>query len=336
MTVDSNQLDVLQLLQLLKDFFSFTGGFMSFKSLSIRNFNSASLFPRRDVLATLCLPILAACASRSPKAEDPMARVAPLVKKPVVWKIQDFLDFLNGLPASGLLTLKKSIDLLPAEATEQGLKGTQVDVLEIATALCQKASWFRQCSKPGDFDYHGLVVGLATTAKVDSAKLKNANTFDAEQLLMEKVYAEVEKDFITRWDKMSLEERKKVIEKVDPNGKLKDHASMATMAGGTIVRTLALAIGLTGFAGYVAATTALGAATALVGVTLPFAAYTSLTTAISILTGPVGWSAGALLTLFGAVIAGRPDARKTAGFVLTMHALKLDALKAAGSDYSPA
>ena len=336
MTVDSNQLDVLQLLQLLNDFCSITGGFMSFKSMSIRNFHSASLFPRRDVLATLFLPILVACASRTPKAEDPLARVAPLVKKPVVWKIQDFLDFLNGLPASGLLVLKKSIDLLPAEATEQGLKGTQVDVLEIATALCQKASWFRQCTKPGDFDYHGLVLGLAATAKVDPAKLKNANTFDAEQLLMEKVCAEVEKGFIAKWDRMSLEDRKKVIERVDPNGKIKDHALTASMAGGAVIRALQAAIGITGFSGYVAATTALSAVTAAVGLTLPFAVYTSLTKAIAVLTGPVGKSVGALLTLFEAAVAGRPDAQKTAGFVLTMHALKLDALKAVGADYSPA
>jgi hypothetical protein len=309
---------------------------MSFKSMSSRNFNYASLFPRRNVLAMLSLPILAACASRTPKVEDPMAKVATLVRKPVVWKIQHFLDFLNGLPPSGLLALKKSLDLLPAESTEQGLKGTQVDVLEIATSLCQKASWFRQCSKPGEFDYHGLVLGLAATAKVDPAKLQNASTFDAEQLVMEKVYAAVEKDFITKWDGMSLEERKKVIEKVDPNGKLKDHALTASMAGRAVIRALQAAIGIAGFAGYVAATTALSAVTAAVGLTLPFAVYTSLTTAISILTGPIGWSAGALLTLFGAVIAGRPDARKTASFVLTMHALKLDALKAAGADYSPA
>lgn len=58
------------------------------------------------------------------------------------------------------------------------------------------------------------------------------------------------------------------------------------------------------------------------------AAYTSMTTAISLVTGPLGWAAAAA-NIFSVGWAARPDTKKMAAFALTMHALKLDALRAA-------
>ena len=286
---------------------------------------------RRHILSMLFVPFLAACAGGlGTKPQDPIAKAAPFVKKDSAWKIGDFLDFLAALPPSGLLALKKTLELLPDSATESALKGTQVDVVEINTALCQKSSWFGRCRNPSDFDYHGMVMTVADQAKIDSAKLKKSSTFDVEQLFMEKVYAEVEKDFISKWEKMSIEDRKKVLDRADPNGKLKDHAMMASAAGSIVIRALSLVVAFNGFSAYVAATTALGAATAAVGTTLPFAAYTSLTTAISVLTGPVGWAIGTTAGVSSLILAGRPDSKRMTSFTLTMHALKLDALRAAG------
>ena len=286
---------------------------------------------RRHILSMLFVPFLAACAGGlGTKPQDPIAKAAPFVKKDSAWKIGDFLDFLAALPPSGLLALKKTLELLPDSATESALKGTQVDVMEINTTLCQKSSWFGVCRNPSDFDYHGMVMTVADQAKIDSAKLKKSSTFDVEQLFMEKVYAEVEKDFISKWEKMSIEDRKKVLDRADPNGKLKDHAMMASAAGSIVIRSLSLVVAFNGFSAYVAATTALGAATAAVGTTLPFAAYTSLTTAISVLTGPVGWTIGTTAGVSSLILAGRPDSKRMTSFTLTMHALKLDALRAAG------
>jgi hypothetical protein len=261
------------------------------------------------------------------KPKDPMAKVVPFVKKDLVWKTTNYLEFLAALPPSGLLALKKSLEMLPADATETSLKGTQLDLLEINTSLCQKSSWFGVCRNSTEFDYHGMVVGIAEQAKVDSGKLKNSSTFDAEQMFMEKVFAEIEKDFISKWEKMSIEERKKVLDRADPNGKLKDHAAVALGSGATVIRSLTLAVSFTGFAAYLAATTALGAASAAAGMTLPFAAFTSLTSFMSVLTGPVGFVLTSAVGILGLVIGGRPDSKKMTTFTLTMHALKLDALK---------
>lgn len=286
---------------------------------------------RRHILSMLFVPFLAACAGGlGTKPQDPIAKAAPFIKKDIAWKIGDFLDFLAALPPSGLLALKKTLELLPDSATESALKGTQVDVMEINTTLCQKSSWFGVCRNPSDFDYHGMVMTVADQAKIDSAKLKKSSTFDVEQLFMEKVYAEVEKDFISKWEKMSIEDRKKVLDRADPNGKLKDHAMMASAAGSIVIRALSLVVAFNGFSAYVAATTALGAATAAVGTTLPFAAYTSLTTVISVLTGPVGWAIRTTAGVSSLILAGRPDSKRMTSFTLTMHALKLDALRAAG------
>lgn len=290
-----------------------------------------SAMRRRDLLCLLPLPFIAACSRPPVQQKDPMARVAPFVQKDLVWNSSNFLDFLASLPPAGMLALKKSLELLPADATETALKGTQVDVMEINTDLCQKSSWFGICRNSAAFNYHSMVMNIADQAKVDPVKLRNASTFEAEQLLTARVVSEIEKEFIARWDKMSVEQRKAVLVKVDPNRKLKDHAAIAAGTGAAAIGVLSATVAFTGFAAYLAATTALAAAAGVIGATLPFAAYTSLTTLIALVTGPVGWAAGALLAVTAALFGGKPDTRKLAGFVLTMHALKLDALRAAGN-----
>jgi hypothetical protein len=141
--------------------------------------------------------------------------------------------------------------------------------------------------------------------------------------------SEVEASFVAKWNKMSPEERMKVLKKADPNGQLKDHAAMVSKTGAFTIRALTAVVGLFGFDAYVAATTALHVAASAFGVTLPFAAYTSVTSAIAVLTGPIGWMTAGVAGIFSLAMAGRPDAKKMTSFVLTMHALKLDALRAA-------
>jgi hypothetical protein len=284
---------------------------------------------RRHILSLLPLPLFVACANGlGLKAKDAISKAAPFVRKESIWNASSYLEFLVALPPSGLLQLKKSLEILPLDATEASLKGTQVDVLEISTFLCQKASWFRICRNPADFDYHGLVIGIAEKVDVESVKLKWTSTFDVEHLVMRKIVSEVEADFVAKWRKMSVEDRKKVLKKVDPNGQLKDHAAIAAETGALAIRALIAVVGLYGFSAYVAATTALHAAASAVGATLPFVFYTSVTAAISVLTGPFGWLTVGVASIFGLAMAGRPEIKKMTSFVLTMHALKLDALRA--------
>lgn len=282
---------------------------------------------RRHILSLLTLPFVVACANGLGRnSTSPMAQVVPFVKKEIVWKSNNFFDFLASLPPSGLLALKKSLELLPYEATETALKGTQVDLLEINTSLCEKTSWFGICRNPSEFDYHGMVVGLAKQANVDPVKLLNSPTFEVEQLLMEKVVTAIEKDFIAKWEKMTLQERKLVLDRVDPNGKLKDHAAVAAEAGGAVIRLFAVAVGMTGFASYVFATTALSLVAKMVSLTLPFTAYTSLTTVMAAVVGPIGIFVSVLASVFGVIWFNRPDEKKMASFALTVFALKMDAL----------
>ncbi len=295
---------------------------------------------RRAILGWLPLSsLLAACKSAPPpaptpppKPRDPIAKAAPLVHREVIWRVGYYLDFIAALPPSGVLALKKSLGRVPFEANESALKGTQTDLVEIASSLCQASSWFGYCRNPADFDYHGMVGKVADQAGVDASKLKLASTFDAEQLLMEKTFVDIEKSFVGQWEKMSLDERLKVLSRADPNEQVKDHAAIATKAGGSAIgsfnRLLKVASFLSGTSRPVVATTALGAASSSIGVTLPFAAYTSMTTAISVVIGPLGWAATAV-NVFSVAWTSRPDTKKMAAFALTMHALKLDALRAA-------
>jgi len=55
---------------------------------------------------------------------------------------------------------------------------------------------------------------------------------------------------------------------------------------------------LSGFQIYLLATTAVGALTAALGITLPFAIYTTLTTGLGVVLGPIGWAAIAISVLF--------------------------------------
>ena len=55
---------------------------------------------------------------------------------------------------------------------------------------------------------------------------------------------------------------------------------------------------LSGFGVYLLASTSLGALTATLGVTLPFAVYTTMSSTIAALIGPVGWIGAGLFTIW--------------------------------------
>jgi len=65
------------------------------------------------------------------------------------------------------------------------------------------------------------------------------------------------------------------------------------LSGGAVVLAR-----LSGFQIYLLATTAVGALTAALGITLPFAIYTTLTTGLGVVLGPIGWVAIAISALF--------------------------------------
>lgn len=81
----------------------------------------------------------------------------------------------------------------------------------------------------------------------------------------------------------------------------------ALVGGGIVVANLS------GFGLYLASSTALGAITSAIGVTLPFAVYTGMSSTLAVLIGPVGWVA-----LGGWILhkLGKPDPNKVVGGTL--------------------
>lgn len=267
------------------------------------------------------------------KPKDPLITLALWAREDTVWKPADYLNFLSNVPNFGMLALKKALEILPHDSTEAVLRGQTIDAMEIASTICQSGNWFSQCPNPAEFDYHEAVIDLAKSTGATQKQITNISTIDAEGLILERVYLEAERTFTERWKNFTPRERRVVLDRIDPQGRLKDHIAMTSAAAGTVIRTLALTMGISGFSGYVAATTALSVATSAAGVTAPFYVYTSLTYAISVLSGPAGWTTGMLLTIFGVTLASRPRVKRVAAFILVMHALKLDALRAAGKNY---
>ncbi|MBZ0253686.1 MAG: hypothetical protein K8I02_10135, partial [Candidatus Methylomirabilis sp.] len=77
---------------------------------------------------------------------------------------------------------------------------------------------------------------------------------------------------------------------------------------------------MSGFTVYMAATSALGAVSGALGLTLPFAFYTTLNTAISTVLGPGGW---ALLGAWTIATIGRPNYRKVIPVVIKLAEIRL-------------
>lgn len=73
---------------------------------------------------------------------------------------------------------------------------------------------------------------------------------------------------------------------------------------------------LSGFGIYLAASTAVGGLTSLLGVTLPFALYLGMSKMIAIITGPVGWAA------FGLGWLGAPNMKKLVPSVVMIAAAR--------------
>lgn len=70
----------------------------------------------------------------------------------------------------------------------------------------------------------------------------------------------------------------------------------------------------------------------VVGVTLPFAGHAGASALVGILSGPVGWAIMAAGALGGIALMGSADVQKTTALLCQTHALKVEALIAAGED----
>lgn len=292
------------------------------------NFNTAnSGFGRRSFLVLLVSALGSALGlyGWSVMSKKPIAKAAPFVKPKEKWTADHFYSFLNALPADSMLTLKKSLGILNAEATEIQLKGSDQDARDVQKYALRISSNalthpFRDETK---LNYHDLATWVCGKAGVSQGVIDSAPTFALEREIYKLLFDKM-------WDKLNLEERKKLLEKVDPNGAIKDKAAIAALGGAGALAALSATAAFSGFAFYTTMSVTIATVALAAGVTLPFVAYAGASTLVGVLSGPVGWAIMGMAALGGAALAGRADPQKTTALIAQLHALKVEALIAAG------
>jgi uncharacterized protein YaaW (UPF0174 family) len=287
------------------------------------------LLDRRSLLAVLVTSAGALAASGCRvllPARKPIARVAPLVKPEARWTPQDLHEFLMKLPEEELLELMKQMDLHDKDATVSVLKPNRADDVY---AVKKRLLWVSSNVVPYLFrkvdntDYHGIVTWAARKSGVQGEVLESGSTFAVERALMEQVFAQI-------WDKLTLKQRRELLDKIDPNDHLKDKAALAALTGAAALATLSTTVLFTGFAFYTTISTVLYTVAGFFGITLPFAAYTGVSSMVAFLSGPIGWAIIGVAAVGGVLLAGRANLRKTVQYICQIHALKAAALIEAG------
>lgn len=146
-----------------------------------------------------------------------------------------------------------------------------------SNSLAQVFRWFTR-SNPDEVSvsYHVLVQDsckhLGFKCPLESS------LFEAEQLLQRQAFSKV-------LSSMPASEREKLLAELASKTAAPGLGKEAAVGGGLIVANLS------GFGLYLASSTALGAVTSAIGVTLPFAVYTGMSSTLAVLIGPVGWVA---------------------------------------------
>ena len=255
----------------------------------------------------------------------PISAAAPFVFPKLKWTPNNLHGFIKALPKDARLTLKKSLEVLPSGATAANLMSGDQDAKDIQKRVLWLSSNiltypFRTVS---NLDYHAMVTWVAAEAGVSKPILNSASTFTLERDLFKMLFAQL-------WDKMNAKQREALLKKVDSAGLIKDKAALAALGGAGALAALSTTVAFTGFAFYTTMSVAIASVASAMGVVLPFAVYGSAASLIGIFSGPIGWAIMAISAIGGMALAGRANLQKTTAFVAQIHALKVEALAAAG------
>lgn len=282
---------------------------------------------RRTLLALACSVFATASCDKAGKL-NPMAKVAPFVKPEENWSADHLFLFLSALPPPALLQIKQSQGMLKKEAVEANLLGPIEDARSIQKQLLWLSSsvFAYPFGDEAALNYHEAVTWVATKAGVDDATLRTGTTFRLEAELHRLLFAQM-------WETLTPGQRLELLRKLDPNGTIQDGAAITALGGAGALAALSGTVAFTGFAFYTTMSVTVASVASAVGATLPFAVYTGASTAVGLLSGPVGWAIAGASALGGLALAGRANVRKTAALVAEIHALKVEALRAAGASY---
>lgn len=254
-----------------------------------------------------------------------MAKVAHLVKPDAFWSPSDFHEFLVALPPAAMLELKKKQGLLGEGSSETDLMGPEIDAQSIQGEVLKGfySVWQRPFRDASNTEYHAVVAQVARDIGIPKDTIGDRPTFSLEHEISQFLFME-------SWDKLTPAQREKLLKELDKRGAITDKAKVATLSGATAIGVLNTAVAISGFAFYTAMSSAIAVTAATAGITLPFAAYAGASTTVGVLCGPVGWAVMGAAALGGLALAGRPKKQKLTALVMQVHALKVEALQAAG------
>ena len=148
---------------------------------------------------------------------------------------------------------------------------------------CQSIFDYLAGSEPS---YSYIVRQVAEKLDIDCFGL---NTEDLEVQIAQKILKTV-------WEKMTPEQRKKIENELQQIAQKFDKSGV--LAGSASIFAALTGAQLSGFGIYLAASTALGTLTGVIGVTLPFAVYTTMSSAIAVIIGPVGFIGAGLFAIW--------------------------------------
>ena len=265
---------------------------------------------------------------RPPFGREPIAaaaEAAALDKQH--WGAEDLNAFLAALPANDLHQLALGLELVKADSKPPAT-AAELSALELAIKrklLSISSSFFTKPFKDENrIDYDKIVRWVGKKYDIEASSLSSDSTFSVEQRIVLKIFAGI-------WDKLSPEQRAKLLDDVDPSGsKVAGRAALVVASGSAAAAVLSTTALLSGFAFYTTMSAVISSSAALLGVTLPFAAYSGASATVGVLTGPIGWSLMAVGGLAALVWYAGADAQKSAAIVAQINTLRARAWQAAG------
>ena len=244
--------------------------------------------------------------------KDPLL---PFIHQEAYVSNSQFFELLENLSPEQRKNLWKALN-----ATKNDPEGSVSAELLSKDLLWKSSSWTTYPFKK-EVNYHETVKWVAKKLDVHKAECEAATTFQLERRIMEKVFAQL-------WDKMSQEQKLKILKEsgLSPN----DAAAYCSLSAAALLTTMGVTAAAMGFAFYiVVAKTVVVAAAAIFG----FSAATTIT-AVAVLCGPIGWGIAALSAVTGALLLGGPNISKTAAFIIALHSMKANAMAKSKIDIS--
>jgi len=251
--------------------------------------------------------------SSKPLQTDPLLAY---VKPMEFWSAVELTDFLSNMDAPRqrlvMASLQKPDDAFNADEVKKQVQW-----------LASNVATYPFKDKVGYHYHNEILKWLASEYHVQGNFIDAAPTFLLERKILDALFVEI-------WDKLTPEQRTKILDAIDKKGNIKDKAGIALAGGSAALAALSVTAYFAGFAFYTTISTFTAEAVGLLGITLPFAGYAGATTTAAVLTGPVGWTIAGLALLGSTLLLGRANSAKTATFVTQIHLIKVDVLRNSG------